>query len=257
MIFENPDILDGNIKIVKNNKKTDLFNDKIEVINNKKKIKNLWFIHIPHTGGTFIRSYFHDQEFYNEFSYKSHECHAGFNSAQKFSEYYTFGVIRNPWDRLLGTWAWESRNRSKGKWDWTFNKFATHAPTLYVIDYHKIFCRKEINRPHELKLDYVVKFETLHEDIKKLLEINNLTMDISIDDFYEKNIENVGVRNHSEHEHYSKYYTTELIDLVYEQDKEIIEKFDYKFVEKFEEKSGFKQLPKSRYVVDITINEEN
>jgi hypothetical protein len=202
----------------------------------------LWFIHMPKTGGTFIREYFKNEEFFNAFEYRSKKTHDGFNKIEDFQTYYTFGVIRNPWDRLLGTYTWEKRNREKFDWDWSFEKFAKAAPTSYVNDYHKLFC---ING--ELKLDYMVRFETLNEDIKKLLEINNLTMDISVDDYYKKNKNRVEIVNNSKHAHYSIYYTDDLVEYVYEQDKEIIEKFGYKFERKYE----FKTLPKKSYVVNI------
>jgi len=155
--------------------------------------------------------------------------------------YYKFGFVRNPWDWRVSFYFHNIRNDGDAR-NWfkihpTFEHFvkATHNATFPLqLRFENIY--RESNRydivfcfDGKLAIDYVGKYETLYKDLKKIFEINDIEMTGSIDDYFEENKNECKVINYSKHDHYGTYYTDELIDIVYEQEKSIIEKYGYKF----------------------------
>lgn len=214
----------------------------------KKRIQNkdhnkIWFIHMPKTGGIFLRHYFEKcnniekQVIIGMSKPRNHDGIVRIKNSD-----YKFGFVRNPWDHRVSMYyywqkrsekTWVTSNQSFERFIKDISNNVWSKKNLYKNNYHQMprynnmFC---ING--KLAIDYVGKFETLHEDVKKIFKINNIEMTISIDDYYKDNKDNWDISNYSHHDHYSTYYTTELIDIVYEQEKKIIEIYDYKF-EKF------------------------
>ena len=79
----------------------------------------------------------------------------------------------------------------------------------------------------EDSMDYIGKFENMEESVNEILEACSVTPEITYQDFYDK--AGASLFNSTKHKHYSHYYNDEMIDLVYENDKEIIDRFGYEY----------------------------
>lgn len=122
---------------------------------------------------------------------------------EKPNEYFKFTIVRNPWDRLVSWYYhWTKINNS----DMKFEDFAVQRKMPY----------KNLE-----KMNFILQFENLKKDWTKLCR--------RID------IPRVGLphiqynTNRPADKAYQEYYTDELRDLVASRQKEVIEKFDYKF----------------------------
>ncbi len=128
------------------------------------------------------------------------------NDDNIWDSYLKFGCIRNPWDRKVSAY------------------FFTHANKQdYVKKTFEDFCMNEnsgdLRSFYNLEMDYYIRFETLHEDIKNVCNLLNIPCDLS----------RLPHDKQTEHEHYTKYYTDKMRDKIAEDCKKDIEFFNYTF----------------------------
>ena len=187
---------------------------------NKKAI----YIHIPKTGGSFIRDtlknyygftpYYLKRPDHNQFcrifdnSVDKHEnklfgtllyykTSAYLNrimnmDENKWNNYFIFTFIRNPYDRLISGYSYCN------KFNISFNNFINNIPKFNCWIYWHSFMpqiRHIVNEKGENKINYIGKYENLYEDFNEVL--NKLGFKI-----VHKNM----VKNKSKHDHYLKYY---------------------------------------------------
>lgn len=145
-----------------------------------------------------------------------------YNNPQKWDNYFKFGFVRNPWDKMVSVWAMYTTNKSKMH---TFSNFfgkpasqVTFEEFLRVIHVFK-------NHHWELQikmvpecLDFVGRFETFGTDWQKVCDQIGIT-------------NTIGKTNSTKHKNFRNYYTSELIDLVAELYAPDIERFGYEFGE--------------------------
>jgi hypothetical protein len=238
-------------------KKEIIRRENIEKEIKRKENMKLWFFHVPKTGGMFLRNYFekHHSDCIGMTKPRNHDGliqlanpikwkQLGHFQMKNPNNYYKFAFVRNPWDHRVSQYFYtsdEKRDKEKFlKMHPTFEHFikATHDDQYkdklrFRDTYHESNRYKNMLYSNgKLGMEYVGKYETLHEDVKKIFEINGIKMKVSIDKHYEEHKKEWKITNYSKHDHYSKYYTDELIDIVYEQEKLIIEEYDYKFERK-------------------------
>lgn len=144
----------------------------------------------------------------------------------KKNNIFTFGFVRNPWDRAVSSWKWG--NGTTEKWDMNFvdyckklktcdlspkNGIAKNGLLLHSCEQHPFLICKQKN----LKADFIGRYETLQSD-------------------YDRICDHIGVSqiklNHlkkTERGDYTEYYTDETIDIISEKYAKDIEYFGYKF----------------------------
>jgi len=120
---------------------------------------------------------------------------------EAWNSYFKFCGVRNPWDLMASYWHWNLCGTS-------FNEFIKTGNWCPIKDYW-------LNG----KLDFYIRFERLEEDFAKACKLIGLP---------ETKLPHL-LNFRKAPEHYSTYYTPELIELVREHYKELIEYFDYKF----------------------------
>ena len=177
-------------------------------------MKKLIFLHIPRTAGSYLSNYFG-------------ACggiyvhgHGSLSEIEGVEKHFNFAFIRNPWDWYVSKYHFEK----------TFKKlpsFKEYVMTLSedasLTGVFKKLCYKN----GVYSLDYMGRFEDIEKSIRNLITLCNLTPQISYKDFCE--MDNKNRVNSSNHNHYTEYYDEELITIIAERDKEIIERFNYIF----------------------------
>lgn len=195
--------------------------------------KRFLFIHVPKTGGNSIQNILRDysedkivtlskhqdgiERFElrnNIYDIKKHSTLKHYSEVLEqrlFKQLFKFATIRNPWDMCISFYF--SPNRGKTEWDRDdFKGFIQNIPTIrnYIalestINKSNGKTQKGLNdnvRPIDCDIDFLIRFEKLNEDFKKVCELIEIP--------YVK----LPHRNKSTREHYTKYYDEELIELV-------------------------------------------
>jgi hypothetical protein len=147
-----------------------------------------------------------------------------FNPA-KYKNYFKFGFVRNPWDRVVSCYfnkiVFPSKKRKYfekclGK-DFEYFVDFIKKSDLAVANPHIRLQTKLL--PYE-DVDFVGHLENYDEDIRYVAEILNLK------------ISNIPQKNTTQHQHYSTYYTERTKQIIAEKYKEDIEAFGYQFEQK-------------------------
>lgn len=130
-----------------------------------------------------------------------------------------FTIIRNPYPRLVSCWAYGKKREQLYGYE-TFTEFITkiyeNKNNLTVLPTCWMYLPFEQYFENVLDKLKVFKLENIDECINYLDETHNIQV---------KNY----ICNQSEHEHYSTYYTPDLINKVQEVYAWEIEHFNYKF----------------------------
>ncbi|MDO6562455.1 sulfotransferase family 2 domain-containing protein [Amphritea sp. 1_MG-2023] len=195
--------------------------------------KKFLFIHVPKTGGNSIQNilkvYSEDDivvlakhqdgierfEVRNKiYDIKKHSILSHYKSVLEPDTYeslFKFATIRNPWEKMISFYF--SPHRGVKKWD--RNNFIALLNNVAPLRHY--VCEGAQSIKVDSELDYLIKFENLDEDfgiVCKNLGIPEITLPR---------------RNQSNRRHYSKYYDSELIQLVEDRFKEEIEFGNYSF----------------------------
>ena len=150
---------------------------------------------------------------------------------EKFEEYLKFCVIRNPYDKMVSLYFWQTKHplgqnfltKTGGTEEWrntsiTFKEFIRLSPVGECNNLKSVH-----GIEGESVCDYFIRYENLEEDIIKLCEILNLP-DYDINDLPHLK---GGVRPRDTS--YRDYYDEETKQKVYENHKEEFEMFGYEF----------------------------
>lgn len=204
--------------------------------------KKFLFVHVPKTGGNSIQNVLRDysedeitrgkrQDGFERFGVsnrhydtKKHSKLFHYQSAlddDLYRSLFKFATIRNPWDRVVSAYFSPGKNVT----EWNRNDFlARIRKTVRLRDF---LCevrprkRKRLKPMSDRKLDsdvdFLIKFERLEEDFRKVCEI----LDIPYTQLPKTNA--------SRRAHYSKYYDEELKELVNQRFQDEIRFGDYRF----------------------------
>jgi hypothetical protein len=141
---------------------------------------------------------------------------------EKFSSYFKFGFVRNPWDRAVS--LYERREGLQMRNKMSFDQFIHWMKLSSCTCIHPVPHRYQLDwflSPHgDVMVDYIGKFETIDQDWKKISE------KIGINSVLPKlNVNNERVRD------YTRYYNKETMSIVSERFAVDIDYFGYKFGE--------------------------
>lgn len=194
---------------------------------------NFLFIHVPKTGGNSIqnvlKAYSEDdivilakhQDGIDRFEVRNksydmtkHSTLSHYKSIlgpDLYPSLFKFATIRNPWDMMISFYF----SPHRGVKEWDRNAFIALLNNVKKIRHY--VCSETQSLKIDSELDYLMKFENLDEDFRKVCK--NLGI---LDAFLPK-------RNQSIKKHYSKYYDVELIEIISAEFKEEIKFGDYRF----------------------------
>jgi len=172
------------------------------------------FVHIPKTGGTTIRdllqldlSVTHDGP---------ERC-----PAEVWSEFFTFCFVRNPWDKMVSSWAYHTSENYNG----VETRAVPGIKEMSFHDYvyatsHRYYWRQQTSYLKHPKtgvpIDFVGRFERFEQDVRDLCRRLGLQREIPH-------------MNRSEHTSYSDYYDAGLRDVVASRFSEDIALLGYHF----------------------------
>ena len=188
--------------------------------------KKIIFVHIPKTAGISVA-----KAIFGDVSLEGHRSIIFYKNLfnEDFSEYFTFSVVRNPWDRLYSAFKFlekgginiHDRNAYEQYLEEykDFEDFVTNGlnkkmiyEIMHFIPQSEFICSKD----GKIDVNYIARFENLKDDISKLSEkINN---PIELDH-----------HNSNRKVSYKEIYTSDMIKKVEEIYKMDIINFNYKF----------------------------
>lgn len=185
-------------------------------------MKPLLYIHIPKTAGTAISKH--------SIRYEHSTLNEVMNVSTNIHQFIKFTCVRNPWDRLVSSYHFLTQvNPTK---DWLPKGYLEVHNYLKSISFEKMCHALEVNkelidwihlRPqinwfsNELEFDFVMRFEKLEEDFKKVCELAG------------RPPVKLQKMNTSRHRPYFMYYNSETRDIVANFYKEDIVRFGYNF----------------------------
>lgn len=192
--------------------------------------KKFIFFHIPKTAGRSLLNYFFGRDFRD-----THRISLSLSKLkkEKYSDYFAFTFVRNPWDRLVSMYHHYLKGGNNKLIDKDIGRclrkmtFEGLVRNLWIADkliphFGEIECllMPQTDYLYVNKLfvpDFVGRFENLQNDIYKVCDILSL----------EKR--SIVHKNKSTHDHYVEYYNDTTREIVSDFYKRDIEVFNYKF----------------------------
>ena len=167
------------------------------------------FIHVPKAAGNSVAKAIYGKEtrHYPAFLYR-------LVNQERFNQYFTFAIVRNPWDRLVSAfhylkqggktetdrmWALENLSEFEG-----FDSFVRNWVTPNNIMKRIHFWPQSYficDRESRVMVDYVGRLETIQDDFLNITERIGIGSELRSE-------------NPSMHRHYLDYYTKETSDIV-------------------------------------------
>ena len=202
----------------------------------------IFFMHIPKTGGTYVFSQFErvnrGDKLFNKIGTKGHltykECLDLLGpSANLLTESVTFAVVRNPWDWHVSWYSYvkqddEGRHSGLEIESDLFKKMSFSDYLRWLDDddaprSKQDYMRKQISdwivdKEGRIAVDFILYQEKLALDLKNLVLKHNLEM----------RVEDVKL-NTSQHSNYKEYYNDDDIEIVARRHARDIEIFRYSF----------------------------
>lgn len=177
------------------------------------------FVHIPKTGGTSIASHLFS---FCETVIKHQFFRDLLNERRQDIDYYSFTVVRNPWDREVSRYFYQRQNPAN-EWNEEASKYdfkhwlkRRHRDTMFLEFMGAPMMNWIIDESGKVSVDYIARYEKLEEDWMHLGKLLGVPCDLP-----RMNVSSHGV--------YAEYYdreTRSMIEKVYERD---IEYFGYSF----------------------------
>lgn len=175
------------------------------------------FIHNPKTAGTSISSWLD-----NNFKTVPGRKHGNYNEVTAFfpDTVFTFGVVRNPWERLASWYTFSAPPTTPFK-KWLIERLFEYRPGLsfnsnlmWASQWYNIATPQADWFGDNINL--VLRFENLQEDFKQIKNLLTCNTDLSI-------------LNNSNQYDYRSYYDNELVDLVQDIYIKDIIKYGYRY----------------------------
>tara|TARA_R110002126_G_scaffold191071_2_gene339202 strand:+ start:761 stop:1372 length:612 start_codon:yes stop_codon:yes gene_type:complete len=153
----------------------------------------LLFIHVPKTGGTFVRELINLQGLcnYETGLFEEHD-HKGISDLQDFKNLVSFGIIRKPYEWIISRWKWgiytefeqKVKGGTKAKEHWMADVWSNDINEFLFNTINKrsgiaeetMFNLLQIGKPNQV--NYILKAENLKYDLIKLF-IDELNVDLT------------------------------------------------------------------------------
>lgn len=182
--------------------------------------RKLLFIHIPKTGGTSLTSVLFPRQG------ETQHFPASDLPKEQWENYFTFAFVRNPYERILSSYTYHVKSGYRGVFARKFPRlksmsFQEYLETFVVPMTSPNFysqVRYVTHDQSEKKIDFVGRFERLHEDYARLLERIGVSAEL-------------GHQLKSSHDHYSRYFDPRTRAIVEDAYADDLETFGYSFEE--------------------------
>jgi hypothetical protein len=144
---------------------------------------------------------------------------------EKYDNYFKFGFVRNPWDRLVSCWSDKTTESFKSNYPHSRFTQATNKSFDCFVDLLKngAFGEDRHIVPQVFfippDLDFIGKFENLQQDFNIVCDKIGIPQQI------------LPHKNKSKHKHYTEYYDDETREIVAQKYARDIEYFGYEFGE--------------------------
>ena len=136
----------------------------------------------------------------------------------QFEEYLKISIVRNPWDRVVSHYYWGIKD--KGVNAPSFKDYLRGTPENINCNERLLFHPSK----DKLLVDYVIKFENIEQDVKKIQKKLNVDEDLFSIIQNSSSKTNVRPKRTNPYELYCDY-TSSLVEMLCEKE---IEYFDYK-----------------------------
>jgi len=188
------------------------------------------FVEVPKTGSTSIRNiigfsekpHMNIKEIKKEFIENRATLSKGDDTLREFEDYFKFGFVRNPWDRVVSLY-----NRQEGiimSEKMCFEEFVDwinySSDTSIYPTQHRNQLDWFLDDNKQLAVDFIGRFERLDEGWKIICRKLNIQFKLEHHNINGKN-----------NKHYTDYYNEKTIDIIAEKFKVDIDYFEYKFGE--------------------------
>lgn len=181
------------------------------------------FIHIPKTGGSSV-----DEALKYPFQHKTAREKRREIGHRRWSEVFSFSIVRNPWDRLVSFYAFERSVRESilyenpvGFSEWASTLFKDGDFSVYEEGKYRRYLANQhdwlYDETGNLLVNHVMRFENLQEDFRRVAQRLG------------KGHVALPHNNKSQREDYRAYYTAETKPLVADFYGKDIETFGYTF----------------------------
>ncbi len=193
----------------------------------------LVFVHVQKTGGVTLTNLLKAQlPDVRSVSKRHAPLRAILRKEPALADYWTFGFVRNPWDRMVSWWSmienWRSWSERKqididDRWNDMWRTASTYESfEQFVVEGPESFVRLRRNqidylRTRNRRADFIGRTENLDADTRHALEHVGL------------NAEGLGHDNRSKRVGYRDYYDARTRDIVGEVFAADIAEFDYDF----------------------------
>ena len=118
-----------------------------------------------------------------------------------WDSYLKFGCVRNPWERTLSSYLFVKTEK-------TFEEYCMDKKSF-----------RSLRNFYNLEMDYYIRFEKLHEDVKNVCNMLDLPCNLS----------QLPHKKKTDHKHYTEYYTDEMRDKIAQDYRDDIDFFNYTF----------------------------
>ena len=186
------------------------------------------FVHNPKAAGRSIRTALDYDE-----PLPCPVSHVPLYAIDDHEKYFSFGFVRNPWDRLVSYYSYLCQRPNEGKDNYSrkqvkslgFNKWLINSRMLLFGDDHpdvNINKMKSVQARSQMwwleGCDFIGQFENLNEDLKQAaywggFEIKNPLKNLNL----------------TKHNHYTQYYDQNSVNFVKKYFEEDIDRFGYKY----------------------------
>jgi hypothetical protein len=172
------------------------------------------FVHITKTGGMTITSLLGPGD-----GKHRHRTLAQYAKAVCVDDYFTFAFVRNPWDRMVSEYSFQTQRAPDRRTDLSFREYLlSDRPKQVCNQVDWIQKSPAENSSCVPEVDFIGRYERFQEDLMVLLEILDIPRD-----------NDIPRENASTHGHYLRYYDEDLRNIVAKNHHKDIEFFGYEF----------------------------
>lgn len=184
------------------------------ILSSKGGIHDDWaFVHVPRTGGTSIRNAL---EARTEHPVRQHATAAELRrylGQDGWDRRFTFGFVRNPWDRLVSLWARRAEPHTR-----TPKHFRAWLQSDTFHPLWRVSQVEQLSIDGRIAVNFVGRFERFGLDFHRLCNL-----------MHKPHVQILRLNHSSKGGDYTAYYNDETRDLVAHNYKDDIEAFRYDF----------------------------